>query len=426
MEKINKLINIFKKEGFFGFIRKVFLYFKANYLPHINIFEMIDFIVNKKKYDNEISGLLSSDSFDRIITWRSSFGWNVELFQRPQHIATNLAGNRSLVLYETTMMTDKVKTFEVLKDNLILVNFQNKLFAKHLFKKIKETSYPRYIQLYSTDWKMSRVQLEELIADGYKVIYEYIDDIHPALSGTKTIPKSITEKYDFAMENSDIYVVTTADLLYEDVFSKRGSKNLIFSSNGVDYDFFQSFDENYIFEDEFLEIINNGKINLGYYGALAVWFDYDLIKRINELDKYNIILFGIKYDESFEKSGINDLKNVYFMGAKDYFVLKNYANKIDVLTIPFLINDITKATSPVKLFEYMALKKPILTTPMNECKKYKSVLIAEDHDSFIEKLELACNLKNNIDYIDLLDKEAFENSWKSKTLAIVEAIKNDE
>ena len=43
--------------------------------------------------------------------------------------------------------------------------------------------------------------------------------------------------------------------------------------------------------------------------------------------------------------------------VQDYHILQNYAAKIDVLTIPFLINEITKATSPVKLFEYMALNK---------------------------------------------------------------------
>ena len=46
----------------------------------------------------------------------------------------------------------------------------------------------------------------------------------------------------------------------------------------------------------------NGKINICYYGALAKWFDYDLIKKIAKTQKYNIILFGIKYDESFDKN----------------------------------------------------------------------------------------------------------------------------
>ena len=57
---------------------------------------------------------------DRIILWRSSFGYNVPLFQRPQHIANNLSKNNCLVFYEVTTMTDKVKIYKKFSDNLYL------------------------------------------------------------------------------------------------------------------------------------------------------------------------------------------------------------------------------------------------------------------------------------------------------------------
>jgi hypothetical protein len=40
--------------------------------------------------------------------------------------------------------------------------------------------------------------------------------------------------------------------------------------------------------------------------------------------------------------------------------------------IPFRINEITEAVSPIKLFEYMALGRPIVTTDMAESRKYRS------------------------------------------------------
>ena len=74
----------------------------------------------------------------------------------------------------------------------------------------------------------------------------------------------------------------------------------------------------------------------------------------------------------------------------------------------------------------MALGKPIVTTNMNECKKYKSVLIGKTHKEFILKLEEAYKLKNNTEYIKLLDKEAKENDWSYKTDHIIELIKKEE
>jgi hypothetical protein len=102
------------------------------------------------------------------------------------------------------------------------------------------------------------------------------------------------------------------------------------------------------------------------------------------------------------------------------------AKKCDILTIPFKINNITRATSPVKVFEYMALNKPIVTTDMNECRKYKSILIAENHDDFIAKLSDALSLQNDTDYINLLNKEALENDWSMKAKAITDHIKSRE
>lgn len=416
-EKLSKLINVYKKYGFLGFIKKLYAYIVANYLNKISFAVFF----NPKKYRKQLGEILNSPDIERIVLWRSSFGYNVPLFQRPQHIANNLAKNKCLVLYEVTTMTDKVKTVKKFSDNLFLINYNNILLNRILESELKKIDKPKYIQLYSTDWKLSVENIKNYIASGFGFIYEYIDDISPELAGTKEIPQNIVDKYEYAMANTDVFVVVTADLLKQDVISHRGEKNLIFSSNGVDYSFFQSFDENFEFEKEFTDILDLKKPIVCYYGALAKWFDYDLIKKIAATDKYSVVLFGIKYDESFDEN-LKGEKNIYFLGPRDYKILKNYAKRCDILTIPFKINSITRATSPVKVFEYMALNKPIVTTDMNECRKYDSILIGETHENFIEKLDKALALKEDGDYIALLDREAKENDWSMKAKAIIDGV----
>lgn len=418
-EKLSKLINVYKKYGFIGFCKKLRAYVIANYLDKISF----KVILNPNKYRKEIKEMLSG-KYDRIILWRSSFGYNVPLFQRPQHIANNLSKNNCLVIYEVTTMTDKVKTLKKFQNNLYLFNYNNIKLNKILAEELNKMDIPKYIQLYSTDWKLSVKNIEDYINNGYKFIYEYIDHLSPELAGTKNLPQNIIEKYEYAMNNKNVYIITTADELAKDVKEKRGEENLAVSSNGVDYEFFQHF-EDYKIEDDILQIFNNGKINVCYYGALAKWFDYELIKKIAKTQKYNIILFGIKYDEAFDEN-INGEENIYFMGPRDYKVLKYYAEKCDILTIPFILNDITKSTSPVKIFEYMALHKPIVTTDMQECRKYKSVLIGKNHEDFIKCLEKAYKIRNDKEYIKLLDKEAKENDWKEKAEVIINLIRKDE
>lgn len=420
-EKLSKLKNVYKKYGFIGFCKKLRAYIIANYLDKIS-FEVM---FHKKKYRKIIKDILKDNNYERIILWRSSFGYNVPLFQRPQHIANNLSKTGCLLFYEVTTMTDNVKTILKMTDNLYLINFNNRALNKILMQELNFVGVPKYIQLYSTDWKLSVKNIEDYLANGFKFIYEYIDHISPELAGTKDLPKNISDKYDFVMSHIDnVYVVVTAELLRRDVISKRGDKNLVFSSNGVDYNFYKTLDDAFEFEEEFLKVLD--KPTICYYGALASWFDYKLIKKINDINKYNIVLFGIKYDESYDLSGIDSLDNVYFMGPRDYKVLKNYASKMDILIIPFVLNDITASTSPVKLFEYMALHKPIVTTSLRECKKYESVLIGVNQDDFIKKLDEAYKLRFDKNYIQLLDKEAKENDWSKKAKVIIDYIKQDE
>ncbi len=421
-DKISKLVNVYKKYGFIGFCKKLYAYIKANYLDKISF----KVFFQKGKYRKIINDILINTKYDRIILWRSSFGYNVPLYQRPQHIASNLAKENCLVFYEVTTMTDKVKTIKKFNEHIYLTNFNNILLNKLLMSELSKINKPKYIQLYSTDWKLTISDIENYINKGYRFIYEYIDHLSPELAGTKSLPQNIIDKYEYAMSHEDVFVVVTASNLEEDVVSKRGKKNVIFSSNGVDYKYFENFDEDFEFDEDFKNILAKKKPILCYYGALAKWFDYDLIKEIAKTNKYSIVLFGIKYDDSFDKNLTGKEKNIYFLGPRDYKVLKNYARKCDILTIPFLINDITEATSPVKIFEYMALHKPIVITDLKECRQYKSVMIGHNHQEFLKLLDKALKMKDDKKYISLLDKEAKENDWEYKAQAIINKIKKSE
>ena len=427
--KINKMISMLKKDGLFVTIKKIYKYIQAKYLSKINLFSYIYIKLNYKKYKEEINSILNSN-YNRIIIWRSSFGWNVPLFQRPQHISRNFANNNCLVFYEVTTVTDRVRTYKKIQNNLYLINFNNSAIKKLLFNELKTVDKPKYIQFYSTDCTLNVSTIKNYINEGFKIIYEYIDDLSPKLVGTQELPINIKEKYEYMLQDTkNVFTVVTADEIEKDVISKRGTEKLVFSCNGVDYEHFNNTDANFVFDKKFQSIIDEQKPIIGYYGALASWFDYDMIKNLaSKRPNYNIVLFGIKYDDSFDKADLGKFSNIYFLGSKNYDILPNYAKKIDVCTIPFLINNITQATSPLKLFEYMALEKPIVTTSMIECKKYKSVMIANNNEEFINLIDKAIDIskEHNKDYFKILKKEALENTWEEKAKLIINLLKQYE
>ena len=95
----------------------------------------------------------------------------------------------------------------------------------------------------------------------------------------------------------------------------------------------------------------------------------------------------------------------------------------DVCTIPFKVNELTEATNPVKVYEYLSAGKPVVVTKLPELEEFSPfIYIAENHDDFIDKLEIALNEKDD----DLKKKRVYfakENSWGQRFSKIEKAVK---
>jgi glycosyltransferase involved in cell wall biosynthesis len=159
----------------------------------------------------------------------------------------------------------------------------------------------------------------------------------------------------------------------------------------------------------------------GYYGALAPWVDYDLLDAVaRRLVHWSFVLIGPDYEGAAAR--VPARPNVRWLGLRDYATLPAYLQGFDVAMIPFVINEITRATSPVKLFEYMAGDRPIVTTPLPEASDYGSVAIADGPDAFAAALEQAYARRHDAQLRRVRMTERDANTWASRAAIIMDAV----
>lgn len=368
--------------------------------------EVISKIFSQRSHRKALEKIISENQNKPVIIFPPHVEWNIPLFQRPQHIAKNLGLNGYLFFYCTPNYIDKVNGFVEVSKNCFLTNRLD-LLESFSFKKV--------YNVYSTNFKLTPEYIHHQINQGNLILYEYIDEIHEDISGY--IPQAARKAFQTVLENEVCMVVATADKLVKEV-GKHRTTNFTLVTNGVDYTHFsQSFTREEI-PDEIKGMVDEGKPIIGYFGALAKWVDIDLLVEMARMrPDLNILLIGWKFSNDLRWRSINE-SNITIIGPIDYSILPRYAFWFDVCMIPFLINEITESTSPIKLFEYMALGKPIVTTAIPESRKYQSVLIGENHQDFILKIDQALSLGDNTQYKDTLRKDALNNTWDAKAKEI--------
>jgi hypothetical protein len=67
----------------------------------------------------------------------------------------------------------------------------------------------------------------------------------------------------------------------------------------------------------------------------------------------------------------------------------------------------------------MAMNKPIVTTKdLIECRKYEGILMAENYNDFLVKIEEGLKLKDDAHYMELINLQAEQNTWEQRAREI--------
>lgn len=157
------------------------------------------------------------------------------------------------------------------------------------------------------------------------------------------------------------HLVTTSSV----VLAERLGNRAVVVPNGVDWEAAQKADGRRIRERYKTPVV-------GFLGAFEYFVDFDLVLAAAEvLKEVSFLLVGTGRLWKTVRAQVEtrSLMNVYLPGPVPYPRGLDYIAAMDICLIPLKKSPVSDGACPLKLFEYAALRKPIISTSTSEVMK---------------------------------------------------------
>ena len=280
-------------------------------------------------------------------------------------------------------------------DNRVVRRFNDAFLRRAILTKVRELGFRNYIMIPSNPMVAGIIGTCGASSSHYFCIDDYgaNDGAFRSLGDRET---EILQKVDSSFSMSDV--------LMKNRIPKSGENH--FFAEGVDLEHFTARGGSPPAEIAVLK-----RPIVGYFGLLASWVDFELIRRCAA--EYPHASFVVMGKAKTDISLLQGVPNITCLGHVPYEILPRYAEWFDVGMIPRRITRLTVAMNPKKLLEYFAMGTPVVSTSLPEVKKYGDlVFVAEDNDQFVRMVGEALR-DNTPERKRRRRAEAERSSWDS-------------
>lgn len=163
--------------------------------------------------------------------------------------------------------------------------------------------------------------------------------------------------------------------------------------NGVDVDHFaQALSPDTCVPED---MANLSSPRIGFVGTVdPAWVDTEILLQIAQArPDWSVIIIGHLVNWYQPKKLP---PNCFFLGARPYQTIPAYLKGLDVCLIPFKDNAITRSASPLKLYEYLAAGRAVVTSPVPDQLNFSPVTwLAQTTEEFLRAIEEALKVAND-------------------------------
>lgn len=229
------------------------------------------------------------------------------------------------------------------------------------------------------------------------ITYDLLDDWTTSLGG-----KWYTPEVEKQIIKVSTHLVATLPVLVRRLESISG-RNVLLLPNAVNA---HLFDPRHFHPRP--EDLPDGKRILIYTGALwGEWFDWALLGDVADTqpDAQIVLIGDYRGQAPFKK------ENVHFLGLKAQKELPAYLSYSDAALLPWKVSAITQATSPLKVYEYLAMRLPVVAPVLEPLRNMPGVFSATSREEFIR---LAGSVMRQQLDEDELDRFIQKHNWPAR------------
>jgi glycosyltransferase involved in cell wall biosynthesis len=230
----------------------------------------------------------------------------------------------------------------------------------------------------------------------------------------------LIRQFDQKLKSEADLTVFVSRLLYEQ--EGEQCRSAFYLDHGVDYELFAS-----AVNDEYIprDIADIRKPIVGFFGGIDNHTsDIALLEAvIDRLPQVDFVFVG---KASVDCNGLLAHSNVRMLGQKPYEEVPHYGKCFDVAMMPWRQNRWIEACNPIKLKEYLALGKPVVSTPFSELEKYRDVVYeARTPEDFAKCIWRALQ-EDSPERIQARKEKVKAATWDSKAELVLQRLFDNE
>jgi glycosyltransferase involved in cell wall biosynthesis len=244
-------------------------------------------------------------------------------------------------------------------------------------------------------------------------VYECVDEFRSAKGFVRADVVGAME--DTLLRNVDLTIVTQENLL-----PRRAAlcKRAYCVPNAADVDLFASVAKSSPAVPLELEKLPHPRI--GFVGHIQYWIDFDLIRHLAvKHPEWSFAMIG-PIGPLAKTGPVKGLANVHFLGRQPQNAIPLFLNGIDVCLNPYFTGELANNCSPLKLYEYLAAGKPIVSSEMPEARKFAGMVsVGESYDGVLKECErIVAGLPEAPAVIEERIAHSQQHSWKKRFEAV--------